>query len=321
MTLVLTACEAELTKIADWKMRAGEAALGALAGAGTGYALARDKDKVHNDEAAAALVGAALGAGGGLGLSAVIRTLRAGSMAGKEMPAALKAGKEALVAPGELRERVLEAAKVAKKDHGWVAKTPQPANADMTEVNRLEDLLRQHSAANDVASSARSDHGRAANFIRQQIREEADKLIARLPDLVEQKAAAKPMSLKAKASWLRQQEVAINAKVTEDLMNINQRPMLQDRAKAMKDALTALDAIGQQTVGAENKLRDLSAQATRHGDWGRSSASLKRAETDLQAARDAYRAAEKKHGPGAVTETVKDRAHSAYAKKLFGLIG
>lgn len=124
MTLAFTHFEIELEKIANWKVRAAEAALGAAPGAAIGYGMAKGEGASGDIERQAALAGGILGAGAGLGGSAVIRALKSMTEVESAVPKAVKAGKEALKKPTEEHERALSALKA----RGWHEKPPHEAH-------------------------------------------------------------------------------------------------------------------------------------------------------------------------------------------------
>lgn len=144
MTVTFVYFESELEKIANWKLRAAEAALGAAPGAAIGYGMAKGEGAPGEVERQAALAGGIIGAGVGLSGSAVVRALRGMSEAEIAVPKAIKAGKEALKKPTTEHESALAAIKAA----GWHEKPPREAVAP-----NAADLI-----------AARADHTRLSQY-------------------------------------------------------------------------------------------------------------------------------------------------------------
>lgn len=328
MTLILTACEAELTKIADWKMRAGEAALGALAGAGTGYALARDKDKVHNDEAAAALAGAVLGAGGGLGLSAVIRSLQARALVNKELPAALEAGKLAM-------KPQVEAAQAAKKALG-AAEKAAPKTPPILRPNVDKILNRAHGM--EVASgelevkSARKGLKSAEDALRDATRQEAS--ASRQSFQVDLRDELSRMDMLPWDDSKGRGKVGKRLRRIREGMDAESNAIYEGRIGPKAQGSAHMNDLEEARKGVEaahetlERMRNLAHRreqavkgVRRIQGQQKAVEDLKGAETALAEAKAAYQQAAATHGPSKVTEGVRTKAHDTYAQKLFGLIG
>jgi len=319
MTLVLTAYEAELTKIADWKMRAGEAALGALAGAGAGYASARDKDRRNNDEAAAALAGAVLGAGGGVGLSAVIRSLQARALINKELPAALEAGKAALapLAIGKDAGKVLaEARKVAARE--------QPKRqAHLEKVVELAQSKIPGQKAEDFAQHAQ-DRLQASKTLQGKDVGDALSRIRRsyIAPIAEAEAAIAATSGKERKRWIAHIR-SLKEDLGLDLENVKSGqggPKNPDSVQSLRVARDQ-QRVSEGIPTVRSSMSSLDARRKRAAREMQQIEAAKKTVTNLEAAKAALDDARKVHGDRAVTEATRSKAHDTYAQKLFGLIG
>lgn len=313
------AFEGELQKIASTKLRAAEAAIGALLGGGVGFVAARDKDPDYSDEAAGALAGAVLGAGGAAGASAIVRALRARTMMLRQMPGAIEAGKAALTGPTDAakaaKKAFEEAAEKAPKNPRelppWLARRADLVRRVAGDKNRVAGAERAHDLARtDLRDATRAEASAVRQSYQQDLRtlqEQMDLLPAN--DQKNRSRVARQMrslreSMDADLDEIHGGRVGPKAQGSPHVLAVDRARSLlqrkQDQAGRFQRMATALDR----------------GDAQRHAVEA-----AQQAEAALKAAREALDAARATHGEAAVRKRVSDQAHGAFSEKLFGVIG
>lgn len=317
--LTFTSFETELEKIANWKLRAAETAIGGGLGAGGGYLATRDDDKRYSAEAAGALAGAILGAGTGVGASGIIRALRARALANRELPGALVAGREALKGPATAHAHEKDVLTEVQKRTGRILRGPAPAQPD----------LAGQQAAEAAAIVARGEMGAAnqafdtdiANAVAA-IKANFDARVAALPAEADALVANRVISIKARNGWIAQAREEAERALRPEAMALESGDALPLSARATYGARSLAR---QRVSSADASARGIAgenAQRTRHAqDWDAAQQEVRQAEERLGTSKKALDEARKTHGDSAVRESVASRAHDTYKRKLFGIVG